>query len=170
MNLLLPESGLLFWMTIIFAIVFFVLAKFGFPVITGMVEKRSRRINDSLEAARVAEDAIENLNRTKEQVITETRIEQDRLMKEAAAERDLFMQQAQAQAREEADRILMEARKKIRQEKEDALRDIRREVAVVSMAVAEKVLRKELSSDKGQQELLDRLVEEMTKKSDTAAS
>ena len=170
MNLLLPESGLLFWMTIIFAIVFFVLAKFGFPVITGMVEKRSRRINESLEAARVAEEAIENLNRTKEQVISETRMEQDRLMKEAAAERDLFMQQAQAQAREEADRILMEAREKICQEKEDALRDIRREVAVVSMAVAEKVLRKELSSDKGQQELLDRLVEEMMKKSDTAAS
>lgn len=170
MNLLLPESGLLFWMTIIFAIVFFVLAKFGFPVITGMVEKRSRRINESLEAARVAEEAIENLNRTKEQVLTETRTEQDRLMREAAAERDLFMQQAQAQAREEADRILMEAREKIRQEKEDALRDIRREVAVVSMAVAEKVLRKELSSDQGQQELLDRLVEEMMKKSDTAAS
>lgn len=170
MNLLLPESGLLFWMTIIFAIVFFVLAKFGFPVITGMVEKRSRRINDSLEAARVAEEAIENLNRIKEQVISETRMEQDRLMREAAAERDLFMQQAQAQAREEADRILMEAREKIRQEKEGALRDIRREVAVVSMAVAEKVLRKELSSDQGQQELLDRLVEEMMKKSDTAAS
>lgn len=170
MNLLLPESGLLFWMTIIFAIVFFVLAKFGFPVITGMVEKRSRRINESLEAARVAEEAIENLNRTKEQVLTETRTEQDRLMKEAAAERDLFMQQAQAQAREEADRILMEAREKIRQEKEDALRDIRREVAVISMAVAEKVLRKELSSDKEQQELMDRLVKEMTKKSDTAAS
>ena len=170
MNLLLPESGLLFWMTIIFAIVFFVLAKFGFPVITGMVEKRSRRINESLEAARVAEEAIENLNRTKEQVLTETRTEQDRLMKEAAAERDLFMQQAREQAREEADRILTEARENIRQEKEDALRDIRREVAVVSMAVAEKVLRKELSSDKEQQELMDRLVKEMTKKSDTAAS
>lgn len=170
MNLLLPESGLLFWMTIIFAIVFFVLAKFGFPVITGMVEKRSRRINESLEAARVAEEAIENLNRTREQVLTETRTEQDRLMKEAAAERDLFMQQAREQAREEADRILMEAREKIRQEKEDALRDIRREVAIVSMAVAEKVVRKELSSAKGQQELLDRLVEEMTEKSDTAAS
>ena len=105
MNLLLPESGLLFWMTIIFAIVFFVLAKFGFPVITGMVEKRSRRINESLEAARVAEEAIENLNRTREQVLTETRTEQDRLMKEAAAERDLFMQQAREQAREEADRM-----------------------------------------------------------------
>ena len=170
MNLLLPESGLLFWMTIIFAIVFFVLAKFGFPVITGMVEKRSRRINESLEAARVAEEAIENLNRTKEQVLTETRTEQDRLMKEAAAERDRILQQAQTQAREEADRILMEAREKIRQEKEDALRDIRREVAVVSMAVAEKVVRKELSSAKGQQELLDRLVAEMTEKSDTAAS
>ena len=61
MNLLLPDSGLLFWMTIIFAIVFFVLAKFGFPVITGMVEKRRTRIEDAIEAARKAEEAIAHL-------------------------------------------------------------------------------------------------------------
>lgn len=170
MNLLLPESGLLFWMTVIFAIVFFVLAKFGFPVITGMVERRSRRINDSLEAARVAEEAIENLNATKEQIVAETRMEQERLTKEAVGERERIIGLAQAQARQEADRILQEAREKILEEKEAALKDIRREVALVSMTIAEKLVRKELSSAEGQRELLDRLVGDMTEHKDMEVS
>ena len=161
MNLLLPESGLLFWMTIIFAIVFFILARFGFPVITGMVEKRSKRINDSLEAARIAEEALERLSQEKERILSDTKMEQDKLMKEAAAERDRMIEHAQSQARAEADKILLEAREQIRQEKEAALRDIRKEVAIVSMAIAEKVVRKDLSSDDGQKELLDTLVNEM---------
>ena len=165
-----PESGLLFWMTVIFAIVFFVLAKFGFPVITGMVERRSRRINDSLEAARVAEEAIENLNATKEQIVAETRMEQERLTKEAVGERERIIGLAQAQARQEADRILQEAREKILEEKEAALKDIRREVALVSMTIAEKLVRKELSSAEGQRELLDRLVEDMTEHKDMEVS
>ena len=161
MNLLLPESGLLFWMTIIFAIVFFILARFGFPVITGMVEKRSRRINDSLEAARIAEEALEHLSQEKERILSDTKTEQDKMMKEAAAERDRMIEQAQGQARAEAEKILQEAREQIRQEKEAALRDIRKEVAIVSMAIAEKVVRKELSTEAGQKELVDTLVNEM---------
>ena len=161
MNLLLPESGLLFWMTIIFAIVFFILARFGFPVITGMVEKRSRRINDSLEAARIAEEALEHLSQEKERILSDTKTEQDKMMKEAAAERDRMIEQAQGQARAEAEKILQEAREQIRQEKEAALRDIRKEVAIVSMAIAEKVVRKELSTDAGQKELVDTLVNQM---------
>ena len=157
-------------MTVIFAIVFFVLAKFGFPVITGMVERRSRRINDSLEAARVAEEAIENLNATKEQIVAETRMEQERLTKEAVGERERIIGLAQAQARQEADRILQEAREKILEEKEAALKDIRREVALVSMTIAEKLVRKELSSAEGQRELLDRLVEDMTEHKDMEVS
>ena len=161
MNLLLPESGLLFWMTIIFAIVFFILARFGFPVITGMVEKRSRRINDSLEAARLAEEALQQLAQEKERILAETKMEQDRIMREAAAERDRMIEQAQGQARAEADKILQEAREQIRQEKDAALRDIRKEVAIVSMAIAEKVVRKELSTDAGQKTLVDTLVNKM---------
>ena len=161
MNLMLPDSGLLFWMTIIFAIVFFILARFGFPVITGMVEKRSRRINDSLEAARIAEEALEHLSQEKERILSDTKTEQDKMMKEAAAERDRMIEQAQGQARAEAEKILQEAREQIRQEKEAALRDIRKEVAIVSMAIAEKVVRKELSTDAGQKELVDTLVNEM---------
>ena len=161
MNLLLPESGLLFWMTIIFAIVFFLLAKFGFPVITGMVEKRNQRINDSLEAARVAEEAIAHLTQEKERILEETRQEQNRLMKEAAAERERVLEQAQIQAREEADRILQAASLRLQEEKEAAMKELRNEVALISMSIAEKVVRKELSTDDSQKALADRLLDEM---------
>lgn len=162
MNLLLPESGLLFWMTIIFAIVFWLLAKFGFPVITGMVEKRSKRINDSLEAARVAEDAIAHLNQEKERILEETRQEQNRLMNEALAERERVIGQAQSQAKVEAEKILEDTRLRIREEKEAAMKELRNEVAAISLAIAEKVVRKELSTDHGQTDLVNRLVDEIT--------
>lgn len=161
MNLLLPESGLLFWMTIIFAIVFFVLAKFGFPIITGMVEKRGKRISDSLEAARTAEQALAHLQTEQERIISETRAQQNKLMQEAAAERDRMIAQAQDKAREEAQKIMDEARVRIQEEKEAAIKEVRKEVAVISLAIAEKVVRKELSTDDSQKALADRLLDEM---------
>ena len=142
MNLMLPDSGLLFWMTIIFLIVFFVLAKFGFPIITGMVEKRNKRISDSLEAARIAEDAIAHLTEEQERIISETRASQAKLMQEAAAERDMMIAQAQDKAREEAQKVMDE-------------------VAKLSMAIAEQVIRKELSSDDAQKALVDKLLNEV---------
>ena len=160
MNLMLPDSGLIFWMTIIFASVFFVLAKFGFPIIIGMVEKRNKRISDSLEAARTAEEAIAHLNEEQERIISETRAEQSRLMQEAAAERDKMIVQAQDKAREEAQKIMDEARVRIQHEKEAALKEVRQEVAKVSLAIAEKVVRKELSSDQTQKELVDVILSE----------
>lgn len=163
MNLMLPDSGLLFWMTIIFLIVFFILLKFGFPMITGMVEKRSRRINDSIEAARKAEDAIAHLQQEQERIIGETKAEQARLLKEAAQERDQMILSAQDQARQESGRILEDARKQILQEKEAVLRDIRKEVAIMSLAIAEKVVLKSLSNEEGQREFVDKMIEEIQK-------
>ncbi len=160
MNLMLPDSGLLFWMTIIFAIVFFVLAKFGFPIITGMVEKRNKRIADSLEAARIAEDAIAHLTEEQERIISETRASQAKLLQEAAAERDKMIAQAQDKAREEAQKIMDDARVRIQEEKEAAVREVRQEVAKLSIAIAEKVIRKELSSDKAQKDLIDVILSE----------
>ncbi|MBR5562921.1 MAG: F0F1 ATP synthase subunit B [Bacteroidales bacterium] len=162
MNLMLPDSGLLFWMTIIFAIVFFVLAKFGFPIITGMVEKRNKRIADSLEAARIAEDAIAHLTEEQERIISETRASQAKLLQEAAAERDKMIAQAQDKAREEAQKIMDDARVRIQEEKEAAVREVRQEVAKLSIAIAEKVIRKELSTDDAQKALVDKLLNEVT--------
>ena len=162
MNLMLPDSGLLFWMTIIFAIVFLVLAKFGFPIITGMVEKRTKRIDDAIDAAREAEAKLSGLAQEQERLIGEARAEHDRILKEAASEREKMIAEAQEQARAEAGRIMEETRERIKEEKEAALRDIRREVAVLSVAIAEKVVRKELSTDIGQKEMVDRMLDELS--------
>ena len=162
MDLMLPDTGLLFWMTVIFGLVLFILAKFGFPMITGMVEKRKKRISDSLEAARTAEQAIAHLKEEQERIITETRTEQNRLMQEAAAERDRMIAQAQDQARAEAQKIMEDAKVRINQEKEAAMKELRSEVAKMSIAIAEKVVRKDLASDAAQKDLVDKLVDEIT--------
>ena len=162
MNLMLPDSGLLFWMTIIFAIVFFILAKFGFPIITGMVDKRTKRIDDAIAAARKAEESLPGLAQEQERLLAEAKAEQARILHEAAAQRDSMIAKAQDEAREEARKIMDEAKERIREEKEAALRDVRKEVALLSVAIAEKVVRKEISTDKGQMELIDRMVDEMT--------
>lgn len=161
MNLMLPDSGLLFWMTLIFLVVFLILAKFGFPVITSMVEKRTKRIDDALSAARKAEEAIAHLSQEQERIVAETKVEQARMIQEAAAERDKMIASAQDQARIEAQKIIEEARARINEEKEAALKEARKELAVISLAIAEKVVRKELSDDSAQKELVDRFVDEV---------
>ena len=161
MSLLLPDSGLLFWMTRIFAIVFFILAKFGFPIITGMVEKRTGKINDALAAAREAEERLANLAQEQEKLIMEARGEHERILREAAVERETIIIKAREEAVAEAGRIMDEAKVRIQEEKEAALKDIRHQIAVISMTVAEKVIRKELESENGQTQLVDKMVEEV---------
>ena len=92
----------------------------------------------------------------------ETRQEQSRLMKEAASEREKMIEQAQIQAQNEAEKILQAATARIQEEKEAAMKELRNEVAVISLAIAEKALRKELANDKCQTELINRLVDQMT--------
>lgn len=166
MSLITPDFGLLVWMTLIFGIVFFVLAKWGFPMITGSVEKRAARIGDSIKAAKEAEEKLRNLAEEQSRMIEETRQEQSRILKETAASRDSIVEQAKVQAREEASRILDQARTQIAAEKESALRDVRKEVALLSVSVAEKVLKASLSDGAEQSALVDRLVDEVSSSKD----
>ena len=166
MSLITPDFGLLVWMTLIFGIVFFVLAKWGFPMITGSVEKRAARIGDSIKAAKEAEEKLRNLAEEQSRMIEETRQEQSRILKEATASRDNIVEQAKVQAREEASRILDQARTQIAAEKESALRDVRKEVALLSVSVAEKVLKASLSDGAEQSALVDRLVDEVSSSKD----
>ena len=161
MSLITPDFGLLVWMTLIFGIVFFVLAKWGFPLITGMVDKRSDRINDSIAKAREAEKALTELADRQQQLIEETRREQARILKEAAEARDTLLADAKEQARDEASKLIQQARTQIAAEKESALRDVRTEVAKLSVDVAEKVLREKLSTEEAQLKLIDKMVGEL---------
>lgn len=166
MSLITPDFGLLVWMTLIFGIVFFVLAKWGFPMITGSVEKRAHRIGESIKAAKEAEEKLRNLAEEQSRMIEEARQEQSRILKEASASRDNIVEQAKDQARAEASRILDQARIQIAAEKESALRDVRKEVALLSVSVAEKVLKASLSDGAEQSALVDRLVDEVSSSKD----
>ncbi|MCQ2118677.1 MAG: F0F1 ATP synthase subunit B [Bacteroidales bacterium] len=162
MSLVTPDFGLLVWMTLIFGIVFFVLAKWGFPMITASVRERAERINASIKAAKEAEERLRNLADEQNALIEESRKEQARILKEAASSRDAILEQARVQAREEASRIMEQAKAQIATEKESALRDIRSEVAMISCDVAEKVLRKEFLQDDAKKEYVSRVVEEIS--------
>ncbi len=163
MSLLMPDTGLLFWMLVIFAVVLAVLAKWGFPVITAMVEKRRNYINESLGKARKADEKMAGLMKEQARIISQAREEQNRILKEAAEARNNIIRQAQEQARDEAAKLVAEARVQIEAEKESALSQIRSQVAMLSVDIAEKIIRKELSGDKEQKELVERMVEESLK-------
>lgn len=163
MSLVTPDFGLLFWMVIIFGVVFFLLAKFGFPVITGMVRKRSDHIEESLKKAQAAQEALENLTQEGKRIIEEARVEQGNILKEATRTRDQIINEAKRKAQEEADKIVQHAKIEIAAERESAMRDICRQVSLISVKVAEKIVRKELDTSEQQLALIDRLVEECSK-------
>jgi F-type H+-transporting ATPase subunit b len=160
MNLVTPDTGLLFWMVVIFGLVFLLLWKFGFPIITSMVEKRNATIEKSLKDAKEVEAQMSAMMAEHAQMLEEARKEQAQILREAADTRSKLIADAKEQAREEAAKILADARAEIEAEKEAALRDVRKEVAVLSVSIAEKILRKELSEDKEQREYIDRMVDE----------
>lgn len=163
MSLITPDSGLIIWMTLIFGIVFFILAKFGFPAITDMVDKRSDRINESIAKAREAEDRIARLAEEQARMIEETKLEQGRILKEATDTRATIIAQAKADAQEETAKLIEHAKTQIAAERESAIREIRNQIASISVEVAEKIVRKELEEDSEQMALLDRFVDEASK-------
>ncbi len=163
MNLITPDSGLLFWMVIIFGIVFFILWKFGFPIITGMVDKRTEHIDQSLKLAQEAEDRIRNLGVEQQAILDKTKAEQARILKEASDAKKAIIESAKEEASAQAKKILDRAKTEIAAEKEAALMDIRKEVALLSINMAEKVTRRDLSTDEGQMHYIDVLLDELKK-------
>jgi F-type H+-transporting ATPase subunit b len=163
MDLLIPSTGLLFWMTITFLVVFFLLWKFGFPVITGMVQERKAFIDDSLRKAHEANERLANIQKEGESILQEAREKQAQILKEAAETRDAIVEKAQDKARQEGARLLEDARVAIEQEKKAAIADIRKQVATLSVEIAEKVLRQNLRDDKTQMDLIDRMLDDVSK-------
>ena len=160
MSLVTPEFGLLFWMVVIFGIVFFLLAKFGFPIITDMVDERSAKIAKSLKDADEIEARMAAWKEEQAKMVEDTRRQQAAILKNAKETKAQIVADAKAQAKAEADKILAEAKTQIAAEKESALRDVRKEIALLGVQVAEKILRNELSDEGSQRAFIDKLVDE----------
>lgn len=160
-SLLIPEVGLLFWMLLSFGIVFGILAKFGFPLIINSVESRKKYIDDSLKVAKDANEQLAQLKSEADHIISEANKEQGRILRQAQEEKNSIVLEAKQEAKELARKELNEVKYQIQQEKEEAIRSIRRQVAVLSVDIAEKVIRKNLDAEKEQMGMIDRMLDEM---------
>lgn len=162
MDLLIPESGLLFWMTLVFVIVFLILWKWGFPAIVKMVNDRKAYIDESLRRAHEANERLANIQKEGESLLQEAREKQAEILREAASTRDAIVEKAQEKAKDEGARLLNDAKAEIEAEKQNAVRDIRSQVAELSVQIAEKILREKLSKDDAQMDMIDRLLDEVS--------
>jgi F-type H+-transporting ATPase subunit b len=160
--ILTPDFGLFFWMLVAFLVVFLLLAKFGFPVITNMVEERKNFIDESLRKAHEAQERLANIEKEGESILQEAREKQAQILKEAAETRDAIVEKAQDKARQESARLLEDAKAAIDQEKKAAIADIRKQVATLSVEIAEKVLKKNLKDDQSQMDLIDRMLDDVS--------
>ena len=158
MSFLVPDAGLLFWMLLAFGVVFFVLYKYGFPVILLMIEERKNYIDASLKKAKEVEKRFAAAEHKSNLIIENAREEEARILREAATMRNQIIKEAHEVAESERERLLKETKRLIQQEKETAMREIRSVVAKLSIEVAEKILRDELSDGKRQQEYAERLL------------
>lgn len=162
MSLITPGFGLLFWMTVVFLVVLFVLWKWGFPVIVKMELDRKDYIDSSLKKAHEANERLANIQKEGESILQEAREKQALILKEAAETRDAIVEKAQEKARAEGVRLLEDAKATIEQEKKAAIADIRKQVATLSVEIAEKVLRKNLQGDQAQMDLIDRMLDDVS--------
>ncbi len=160
-SFLTPDLGLLVWMLLAFLVVLFVLARYGFPAIIGMVDKRKKYIDESLKNAHEAAERLENIQQESEAMVQKAREQQASIIKEATATRDAIVEDARAKAQAEADRIRSEAMVQIENEKQASLREIRAQVASLSVEIAEKVVRLNLQDNKQQMQLIDRILDEV---------
>jgi F-type H+-transporting ATPase subunit b len=161
MELLTPGVGLIFWQTVVFLILFFLLAKLAWKPILNSLKEREVTIQTSLDMAVKAKEEMAALKADNEILLKEAREERDKILRDARDAANRLHDQAQTDAKKNADKIIEDAKAVIQTEKNAALRDVKEQVALFSLEVAEKLMRKNLSDDKSQKELADRFVKEL---------
>ena len=160
-SLLTPDPGLIFWMIIAFGLVLFILSKFAFPVILEKLDSRKKFIDESIVAAKQAYDKLEHAQEQNRKIIQRGKAEHADIIREAAKQRDLILEKANEKAIKETNHLIENARKQIIEEREEAITAIRREIAVISVDIAEKVLREKLKDKENQMSMIERLIEEI---------
>lgn len=159
MDLVTPELGTIFWMVIIFGIVVFVLRKFAWTPILNSLSDRENNINNALRAADEARKEMETLKADNEKILTEAKNEKEKILHEAMELKDKIIAEAKQKAETEAESNIKHARQQIQNEKTKALNEMKQQMTELSLMIAEKVIRKELSDEKEQQEMIKKLVD-----------
>lgn len=161
MDLLTPSTGLFFWQLVIFLGLFFILAKFAWkPILSGLKE-REESIQTALDAAERAKQEMAALQAGNEKLLKEAREERDKILRDARQAANILQEQIQNDAKKAADKMIADARAMINTEKQAALRDVKQQVALFSLQVAERLMKKNLADDKAQKDLIDSYIKEI---------
>ena len=156
MELVMPGIGVLFWTLLIFLLLFLILAKWAFPVINKMLEKREEKIATALNRAEEAQHEIARMKSENEAMMASAKAEREKMLAEAVDMKNRIEEDSKLRAKAEYERIVVSARTEIEREKRAAIDEIRSEVAQVSLDIAEKVLGEELSDPARQQAFIER--------------
>lgn len=162
MDLVIPDFGLLFWMVVSFTILLLLLKKFAWKPLLKMLQDREDEIAKSLDSANQAKLQMEKLVSSNEAMMREARAEREAMLREAKDAKDKIVAEAQTIAKAEADKIILAARREIEADKEAAKAELQSKVAELSVEIAEKILRRELSTETKQGEYVEDLVKNIS--------
>jgi F-type H+-transporting ATPase subunit b len=161
MNLIIPSEGLMFWTALVFIILLVLLKKFAWKPILGAVHTRENNIQKALDSALEAESRMQSLVSENEKLLAAARDERDIILKEAKAAKEEIVGGAKEQANAEASKILAEARQQISIEKNKAITEIKNQIAGLSIEIAERILKSELSEQSKQDALVSNVVKDV---------
>lgn len=160
MELVTPSIGLIFWTTLVFLILLFLLTKYAWKPMLSAVKDREKSIENALIAAEKAREDIQKMSNENEKLLQEARLERDKIIKEAMQAATQVRQEAGERASHEASLIIQSARQSIETDKEAAKTELKNLVAQLSLEIAEKILRSKLADDKSSQDLIERYIKE----------
>lgn len=160
MELVSPGLGLIFWMVVSFSILMFITFKFIWPAILGGLKEREEEIANSLDEAKKAREEMKSLQASNESLIAEAKEQRDIILKEAKELKLDMLNTAKKQAQEEGQRLIEEAKKQIEQEKMAAITELKNEVADLSISIAEKLIKTELTAKNKSKDLMNKLINE----------
>jgi F-type H+-transporting ATPase subunit b len=161
MELVKPELGLIFWMSVSFLTVVFLMRKFAWGPILTSLKERETSIEDAINSAKKAKEEVQNLKAENERILQEARNERDIILREARETKDAIVNEARGKAQVEADRMINIAREAIQNEKMAAITELKNQVATLSIDIAEKVIRQQLTNDDKQKALVNDLLKDV---------
>ena len=161
MNLLAPSEGLVFWTGLVFIILLILLRKFAWKPILGAVQAREGNIQKALDAAKEAEASMKALTAQNENLLASAREERDLIIKEAKAAKEEMISSAKDKANQEASKILSDALEQITVQKQKAITELKNQVASISIEIAEKILKSELTEKSKQETIVNSIVEDI---------
>ncbi|MGZ3883774.1 MAG: F0F1 ATP synthase subunit B [Bacteroidia bacterium] len=156
-----PSIGLIFWTSIVFILLLVLLSKYAWKPILSAIKEREESIAKALSSAEAAKNEMKELKSANEMILTQARTERDNMLKEARDMKESIINEAKARSQKEADRIMAAAREQINAEKNAAVTELKNQVATLSIEIAEKILRSELSSDDKQKALVNTLMKDV---------